>query len=232
MNRVRLALTGVILSCCTSCTVPVATELQRTGNSRRPENGSIVSRDFTAQPAGAPLEQLTISGESITATDMWRDVGDELSEEISNRPPETRRRHIEQRAAKWITDKMAEVLLYKQASLRISTEASANIDRYVDREIRKTVTEKYGGVQRRYEKDLTSKGRTMDDVRAHLRREIVVLTYLETEMKPKIAEPTRAELLAVYDAQLELWRRPPRRHRRSRPPRRPGGSRRGTARRA
>ena len=44
-----------------------------------------------------------------------------------------------------------------------------------------------------------------------LRREIVISFYLDETVKPKVPEPTRAELWELYETNREQWQRPPRR---------------------
>jgi hypothetical protein len=81
----------------------------------------------------------------------------------------------------------------------------------VDGEVRKIVASQYGGTERRYEKYLESRGRTLADVRDELRRSIIISSYLDQEVRPKVPEPTRAELLALFHASADSLSRPPRR---------------------
>ena len=39
----------------------------------------------------------------------------------------------------------------------------------------------------------------------------MVARYLDNEVKPRVGEPSRAELLAAFQANRDQWRRPPRR---------------------
>ena len=52
---------------------------------------------------------------------------------------------------------------------------------------------------------------TLEEERQRRRRDIVVGSYLETEIKPKIVPPTRAELLAAFEANRDAWQTPSRR---------------------
>jgi parvulin-like peptidyl-prolyl isomerase len=85
------------------------------------------------------------------------------------------------------------------------------IEEYTDSEIRKTVTADYGGVQRRYEKILEKQGRSLDAVREQLRRQIVISGFLDNEVRPRVAEPTRADLYEAFHNNIDAWRRPARR---------------------
>ncbi len=149
--------------------------------------------------------------ETIDAADLWRGRRDELREKQETLSPEAFRNFVAQRGAELITDKIAEMLLYQKASLRQDEAMGKRIDAYVDSEIRKIVTAHHDGMQRRYEKYLESQGMTLEQAKAELRRQFIVAGYLETAVRPKVAEPTRAELVAAFEANKESWRKPARR---------------------
>ncbi len=154
---------------------------------------------------------LTVYGESIKAAEIATELRDELSVKRRELSPGDYYAYVQQRAARWINDRLADALVYHQASLRFPPEADGRIDAYVDSEIRNRVTAEYDGVQRRYERYLESNGQTLEDARAKLKREIIISAYLESDVRPKIAEPTRADLWTVFEANREAWRKPPRR---------------------
>ena len=159
----------------------------------------------------SPVNRLTVNGETLEAHKVWRDLRDDLTTRAKVLTAADYRAFVEQRAAQWITDRIAEMLLYQQASLRFPPEMNSRIDAHLDGEIRRIVTTAHDGIQRRYEKHLEAQGQTLDDVRTRLRREMIVTSYLEQEVKPKVAEPTRAELLATFEANADAFTRPPRR---------------------
>ena len=139
------------------------------------------------------------------------DISEELKTNLRTLEPAAYREYVERRAAEWITNKITESLLYQQASLRVPSESGPRIDKYVDGEIRRIITDRHGGIERRYEKYLASNGLTIDDVHAKLRRQIIIADYFESEIRPRIVEPTRADLYAIFEANVDSWRRPPRR---------------------
>lgn len=166
----------------------------------------------THHPAGAaPAARLTIQNETIEPSAIWQGQRSELRRKSESMSAEAYRSFIAERAAQLITDKVAEVLLYQRASLRLTPEMETKIGRFVDAEIRKIVTEDHDGIQRRYEKHLASEGLTIDHVRTRVRREFIIAGYLETELRPKVAEPTRAELTDAFYRNIDAWRRPGRR---------------------
>lgn len=203
---------GVVLACLAGCSALGLFKSDREATvppTKTGESASSVTHDPTAQTT--PVDRLTVNDETVEAGELWKDLHDELAGQANMLSPQGYRSYVARRAAQLITDKIAEMLLYQQASLRLSPEMTTRVDKYVDGDIRKIVTSEHGGVQRRYEKYLESQGRTLEDVHDKLRRRIVVTSYLEAEVRPKMAEPTRAELLAAFEATAESARRPARR---------------------
>jgi len=159
----------------------------------------------------SPVQRMTVQAETVQAADLWLGHREELAKKADSLSPDEYRNYVAERAAQLITDRIAEMLLYQKASLRQAEEVGKKIDTYVDGEIRKIVTEDHGGLQRRYEKYLESQGSSLEQARTQLRRQFVISGYLETEVRPKVAEPTRSDLLAAFESNREAWRRPVRR---------------------
>ena len=214
---VRLILLGAAATVWSwpGCAMPVRSAGSRAATSARTD----AHKKPAHPPPGAvdasspmsPVNRLTVNGDSVEAAELWGNLRDELSSKAETLSSGQYQDYIERQAAQLITDKIAEMLLHQRASLRVTEEMSTRIDKHVDREIRRIVTTGYGGMQRRYEKYLDSKGLTLDGVRERLRREIIITSYLEEHIKPKVAEPTRAELIALYEANADALRRPARR---------------------
>lgn len=215
MSRAICLLAGAGLLVVTACSAPVGgkRKVAAQGPARTPPPSVAPTAPSAPADVGgdSPVSRLDVNADSVEASAMWEELADELAANLKTLSPGDYRRYIEQRAARWITDKIAELLLYQQASLRLPPETSERIDRYVEGEIRKIITAEYDGIQRRYEKHLAERGRTIDDVHARLRRQVIIASYLEEEVKPKVAEPTRAELLAAYRQATDAKRQPARR---------------------
>ncbi len=209
------AVIGAIIWSCPGCFVPVgspgahaaATESSRLSKDRATEP----SHNLDSQTSDSAVATLRVNNETVKASELWRNLHDELADRAQTLPPEQYQQYLLQRAAQLITDKIAEMLLYQRASLRVTDDMNDRIDKYVDAELRKIVATQYDGVERRYVRDLESKGQTLDEVRGKLRREIIIAGFLEQEVKPKIAEPTRAELFAVYEETADSFHRPAKR---------------------
>lgn len=203
--------TGALCIWNTACMVPVQSNPDRITTSAPTQSRSNPSPAYHDAAGTSAVSRLTVNAETVEARELWLGLHDELSTKAKTLAPEAYRTYLDRRAARLITDKIAEMLLYQQASLRFSPEMSAKVDKYVDAQIRKIITTKHDGIPRRYEKQLESQGRTLEDAREKARREIIIASYLEQEVKPKVAEPTRAELVAAFEANTDSFRRPVRR---------------------
>ncbi len=159
----------------------------------------------------SPVTRMTVNGETVEARALWHGIEDELSVKAETMTPEGYYGYVVQRAVQLIRDRIAQLLLSRQALLRLSPEVEERLDGHVDAEIRKTVTEGYDGRQRRYERALEAKGLSIDDARRKIRHGILVASYLDQEIEPKLVEPTRAELFDEFHAWVKASRKPPRR---------------------
>ena len=183
------------------------------GDSNTRRSASVRATNTSSNPDAATgsISRLTVNGESMEVADFWKGERDGLATQAKTLTPESYRGYVAQRAAALIRDKIAETLLYQRAKLRLTADVEKRVDAFVDGEIRKLVTTSYEGRQARYEKQLEAEGRTLDEARDQLRRELIITSFLEAEIKTKIAEPTRADLLAAFEASADSLRRAPRR---------------------
>ncbi len=165
----------------------------------------------TASHGQSLLAGLVIHGKAIAPDEIWRGLDAELAEQAKTRTPEGFEAYVAKRATQLIRDRIAQALLVRQASLRMPADFDKRLNGYIDAEIRKIVTSDHDGRQRRYEKWLASRGETLDEVRSQLRKDLLISSYLDQEIRSKVLEPTRAELLAEYKASLDSLRRPARR---------------------
>lgn len=215
INLGAVSTIGVILFSCPGCMVPVGSPAARTASNApslaNKDRDRAAPNNVNERAAGASVKRLRVNAETVEANELWWDLRDELAGKAEALSPEQYRQYVAERAAQLIVDKIAEMLLYQRASLRVAEDMTDRIDKYVDAELRKIVATRYDGVQRRYERDLESKGQTLDEIRQRFRREIIVAGFLEQEIKPRVAEPTRAELLALYEEAADSFRRPARR---------------------
>lgn len=204
---------GLVAVVLAGCMTPV-------GVKKKPNTEAVRHSDPTGGFSPTPVQvaangepsadRLIVNSESVSAAELWKDIAGEVRLRASEMSEEDHPRYIDRRAAQLLTDKVAEMLLYQTASLRLEDDMRKIVDKYVDQEIRKIVTDDHGGVQGRYERFLAQQGRTLDDARRKLRRELIIASYLEDTVKPKVAEPTRSELLKLFEDHRDEWRRPQR----------------------
>jgi parvulin-like peptidyl-prolyl isomerase len=154
---------------------------------------------------------LHIGPDRLVADSLWRDIEPEIKQQAKELTSSGYSTFLERRAAQLVTDNVAEVLLYQRAALRIPDSVKERVDSLIDADIRRIITTRHDGIERRYAKHLESRGETLEQVREKLRREYIITAYLEQEVKPKIALPTRDELWAAYKMLMETQDRPERR---------------------
>ncbi len=195
------------------CTTPAKSSTKSTtGRANAQSSGqSQLAATSGHSNADSAVSRMTVQGEKVEAADLWLEHHDELETKYKELSQQQFRVFVAERSAQLITDKIAEVLLYQRAKLRMPDGMDKKIEEYADGEIRKAVTADYGGVQRRYEKKLEKQGHTLDAVREQLRRQIVISSFLDNEVRPRVAEPTRADLYEAFHSNIDAWRRPARR---------------------
>ncbi len=220
--RRLLCILMIVVSSVASCFNPSWPTSSRETPHKNAEGG-IVNAEFRITPAALPssntsppsarppVSRLVINDETIEAAEIWRGLQGELAQKAQTLSPAAYRNYLQRRAVELIRERITETLLYQKASLRIPPQVNEQIEQHVGGEIRKIVTTAYGGVQRRYEKHLQTRGQTVDRQRAKLQRRFIIARYLDAEVRPKVAEPTREELWTMFQASRDSWRRPPRR---------------------
>lgn len=166
---------------------------------------SAASRKKTDVPSSSAV-RLNVQGEIVEPDEIWLpniEMLEEKKKELSSREFEE---FVMRQSADLISDKIAEMLLYQRARLRLTTPMEKKIDEYVDAEIRRRVTARYDGIQRRMERELEQQGWSLEGYRESVRRSVIISTYLDDELRPKVAEPTRAELLEAFHQVAESRR--------------------------
>lgn len=210
--QLRLAVSALICAAASGCMGPLESGAlfgqSQNKTTARTISSAPASQAAATAPAGATLK---VQNETLSTTDVWRDHKSELQQQVKALPPDQFNAFVQSKAVQLITDRVSESLMYQQAVLRLEKRIVDAIEAQVDSDIRKLVTAKYGGVQRRYERELEQSGESLNRVRELRRRELMVTAYLEMEVKPKVAEPTRAELMTLYQENVESWRKPSRR---------------------
>lgn len=212
MARAKAMYASIVLLWLGGCYVPIGSTSKPASEPQdRAASARRAAPNRTEETSASSDERLVIRGEVIHTEDLWRENREDLLMQAKAVPADEFQELVAERAFHWINDKISGALLFYSASLLVSAEVEQRIDQYVDSDIRRTVTTEFDGVQRRYERHLQGQGLTLEGERTKRRREIIVGSFLETEIKPKLVAPTRAESLAVFEANRDTWRRPSRR---------------------
>ena len=164
-----------------------------------------------ANNAAPTAQQLVIRDDVIRAEDFWNESRSDLLAKAREMRSDEFQKLVVEQSFRWINDKIADSLLFHRASLRIDDGMGKRIDRFVDSDMRRVVTTEFDGVQRKFERYLLAKGSSLEDERDRRKRQVIIASFLETEIKPKIAKPTRADLMTAYQANQEDWSQPARR---------------------
>lgn len=215
MKRVSVAM-ALALSCGASCSRSIGglDDPAASKTTRRVSRSSTVAARHapTVGRRGDAVSRMIVNGDGVDANEILKPVRAKLAELAQSMGPEAYSDYVRRLGATRIADKVSEMLLYQLASRRITPEELKYIqENMVDTRIREIVTRDHRGVQHEYEAYLEGRGLTIDDVHEEMTRQFVILRHLELNVKPRVAEPTRAELLALFDANRDEWRRPPRR---------------------
>lgn len=156
-----------------------------------------------------PVDHMIINGEVVPAADILAAERDDLEKRLTTMPADAYRQHVVDRALDLVRRKIGEVLLHQVASVGLTQPERDYIDRLADSELRRIITTDWGGVERRFAKHLEAQGGSIAEVRDAIRRELVIRRYIELRLKPRVGEPTRHEMLALYDQHADEFARPP-----------------------
>ncbi len=204
-------LPAVVMFLLAGCNSPVGNSSNKSRSTAQTPSASRTATISESPNDDSPVTRMRVQGETVEAVDLWNEIREELDAKSRTLSPAQFRTYVQDRAVQLITDKIAEVLLYQRAKLRMPEGMDKKVEEFADGEIRKVVTADYDGVQRRYERKLEQQGRTLEAVRDQLKRQIVISSYLDGEIRPQVPEPTRAQLHKAFQNGVESWREPSRR---------------------
>jgi parvulin-like peptidyl-prolyl isomerase len=208
-SRAPLFAVAVGAALTAACTMPAPFAPTDPTTPRTAPRASSISAANQAGGSG-PIQRLMVNGEPLTARVVIAPHLTELRKQSQLMEPEAYQRQVHAVAVGEVIRAVSGALLYQHASQRMTEGERRFIEGIVDAELRKIITTGFEGVQRRYEQHLDEQGLTIDDARELMRRDLVIRRYIELQVKPQIAEPTRDELLTMFAATNGEWNRPPR----------------------
>lgn len=151
------------------------------------------------------IDRIMINGQPITIADVLDPLRDELDKRSKQNSPQVFQKFVVDAVGNTLRDRVTDALLYSEASRRMAKEEREALQGVIDTELRKRITQQFGGIQRNLENKLADQGRTLDDYRKDLEKEIMIYRYLELTLKPKVPQPTRPELKELFDELLSQW---------------------------
>lgn len=152
--------------------------------------------------------ELHVNGDTITVEEVLEPIMPGLAESAKGEPAEQVRKRVIERASAELINQVQDVLLHQEASKEVTDQMQTVVDRVVDQEIKDRVNREFGGRQARFEVHLASLKLTLDDARDKVRRRLVIIKHLQDRILPRIASPTRRELMDYYDAHIADYTQP------------------------
>ncbi|HUU84248.1 MAG TPA: peptidyl-prolyl cis-trans isomerase [Phycisphaerae bacterium] len=168
--------------------------------------------DPSADDASAePVNVLQINEDSITVEEILRPLRSDFVAQMNSTPPERYREYVVDALQKQIRTQARNVLLHQEASRRLTDQEAEMIDKFTDQRIRNIVQEEHGGRHTRWEQAVAEQGLSTEEAREQVRRDLVVMRYLQSTITPRIQAPTRRELVRYFEQRRAEWITPQRR---------------------
>lgn len=147
----------------------------------------------------SPVSIMFVNEDPITTDDVLMWIRPQLQEMAEALPPDEYQAQLIEVCKNQIRSRVETALLYQMAKRKMPADQLDRIESFVDGRVREIVNTEHGGRQTRYEQSLIERGIRPDQDRERIRRELVVLAYLQSAVRPRVADPTRRELLDFYD---------------------------------
>lgn len=176
--------------------------------------------DAAREPPGAPLpdeapaepvDVLQINDDSITVEEILRPLRDDFAARAGTMPPDRYLQYVIQAIQNQIRSQARDLLLYQEASRRLTDAEAEMIDKFTDQRIRTIVQEQHGGRHTRWEQAMAQEGLSVEEARDQVRRRLVITRHLQTAINTRIQEPTRRELVHYFEHRKGEWTTPERR---------------------
>lgn len=205
---IAAAMTAVIAGCRSA-----PSEQERIKSASPRPSRTVSAADARVDPADpeAPVPRMRVNGQIVEASEVLRPYLKELTEGARTMSPSAYQALVKETTIRAVQQRISEVLLYGAASARLTEDDEKMLDKVVDAELRRRVTEFGGGVQGVYEERLRDRGTTLIAEREAIRRQVVIQRHLQMYVYPKIQPATRDELLALYEQVRPEFVRPERR---------------------
>ena len=146
---------------------------------------------------------LEIFDEFITVNDILEPIYSRIQELAKTQPPNLYYQQVAGLVRQQLYDIVAQHLVYRRAERQINDQIEPGLQKAVDAMERDRINREFNGLETRYTKYLQKQGKTREEVRARLRRAVVVDSYLRDRLLPMVREPRKRELMDYYRSHLD-----------------------------
>lgn len=158
-----------------------------------------------------PVSVMTINGDSITVEDVLSPIRENLEERARTMPPAQYQTYALQAVEATVRRLARDALLHHEASKGLTEPESEMLDSFVDQRIRDRINADFDGRQTRYQRALTEQGTTVEEERDRVYRQLTVVRWIQLNITERIVDPTRDQLLKVYESRQAALTKAPRR---------------------
>ena len=187
-------------------------EVARSNGSAEARGNPAIGVARRPPPANAvQSDGLAILGEFITVEDTLGPIRPAIEELAGTLPPKVYYQKAAELVRRQLLDEVAAHLIYNLARRRITEQMEPGVQKAVDRMERDRINREFQGLETEYVNYLEKNGKSRDEIRARLRRAVVVDSYLRETLIPLIPSPSKRELLSYYQSHGSDYAEPLRR---------------------
>ena len=173
---------------------------------------AIFEEQHSPEGDDSPVSVLFINGDPITTEDILKWMRPQLLKMKEAMDAREYMQKLVEIARATIRSRAESQLLYQVALDHFTESQQEQVETFVDQRIRDIINSEHGGRETRYEQYLTDNGITPQEDRARLRREMLIIAYLQETVGKKVASPTRRELEHYYEEYCSRMASEERRH--------------------
>lgn len=159
-------------------------------------------------PVGSPV--LFVNSDTVSVPEILEPIIGELENEARTMTPQLYYSSLQRQIRRQVDVHVSTILIYQEAKDFYPEKAMEAVDKEVDHRIKEIVTDRYQGVYARYEAQLKAMDLATDDVKARIKRQILVTQYMRDKFKTMLREPPRRELLKYYQDHIAEFTTPER----------------------
>jgi len=166
-------------------------------------------------PAGSVMPGvLVVNNETLNVDDILEPIRPKLEQASRDMPRDDYYELLFEMIRRQLMGEVSERLIWHEAQRHLKDdEQKKRIDQAIDRLEQDRITTDFGGRESRYEKYLATAGKSRQDVRERLKRQIICEQYMRDRIQPRISVRKR-DLQKYYDEHrsdftdarsVELW---------------------------